>query len=83
MLHAIDRRDWEAVRAAFADTAEARCAITAKHRIDDSFWTVGGHYQIQLEKNQDDWNITHLTLDTAYQDGDRGLTEQAAQRASG
>jgi hypothetical protein len=132
MLHAIDSRNWDAVRAAFADTvttdytslfggepqtqaadslvggwadfvpgfdatqhlagplvveregdtAQARCAITAKHRIDDSFWTVGGHYQIRLAKTNGAWKITHLTLDTAYEDGDRSLPERAAERSS-
>jgi len=98
MLHAIDTRDWPAVRAAFADTvttdytslfgggpqrqpadslvdgwadflpgfdatqhlagplvvtvdgdtARARCAVTATHRIDDALWTVAGHYQVRL-----------------------------------
>jgi hypothetical protein len=94
MLHAIDAQDWNAVRAAFADsvttdytslfggevetpsadalvdgwaaflpgfdatqhlagplvvqvdgdTASARCAVTATHRIDSARWIVGGHY---------------------------------------
>jgi len=132
MLHAIDARDWTAVRVAFADTvttdytslfggeaqtqpadslldgwddflpgfdatqhlagplvvaiegntAQVRCAITAKHRIDEALWTVGGHYQIQLAKTNGDWYITHLTLHTAYQDGDRSLPEKAAERDS-
>lgn len=131
MLHAIDSRNWDAVRAAFAervttdytslfggepqtqpadsvvggwanflpgfdatqhlagplvvdvegDTAQARCAVTGTHRIGDAFWTVGGHYQIRLVKENGEWHITHLTLDTAYQDGDRSLPEKAANRS--
>lgn len=131
MLHAIDARDWNAVRAAFADTvttdytslfggevetqsadalvdgwaaflpgfdatqhlagplvvqvdgdtASARCAVTATHRIDSARWMVGGHYAIRLTQEEDGWGITHLTLDTAFEGGDRSLTEQAAERA--
>jgi len=131
MLHAIDAQDWNAVRAAFADTvttdytslfggevetpsadalvdgwaaflpgfdatqhlagplvvqvegttASARCAVTATHRIGSARWTVGGHYALRLTREEDGWRITHLTLETAFEDGDRSLTEQAAERA--
>lgn len=63
------------------DIASVRCAVTATHRIDSARWTVGGHYAIRLTRDGEGWRITHLTLETAFEDGDRGLTEQAAERA--
>jgi hypothetical protein len=130
MLHAIDTRDWDAVRAAFADTvttdytslfggevetqpaddlvdgwarfvpgfdatqhlagpvvaehdgatAHAHCAITATHCLGEARWIVGGHYALQLTTSATGWRITHLTLETAFQDGDRSLPQQAAER---
>lgn len=132
MLHAIDARDWDAVRAAFADTvttdytslfggevetqpaddlvggwasfvpgfdatqhlagpvvaehdgatARARCAITATHCLGEARWIVGGHYALQLTTSAAGWKITHLTLETAFQDGDLDLPQQAAERAA-
>jgi hypothetical protein len=62
------------------DRARARCAVTAVHRIGDDRWTVGGHYAIRLARGSGAWRITHLTLDTAFETGDRALTERAAER---
>jgi hypothetical protein len=64
------------------DSAQVRCAVTAVHRIGEDVWTVGGHYDVRLKSEAEGWAITHLTLDTAFEQGDRGLTERAGERAS-
>ena len=63
--------------------AAARCAVTGTHRLGDQSWVVGGHYQIDLIRQADNWLIESLTLETAFVDGDSSLPEQALERVAG
>lgn len=60
--------------------ANARCAVTGVHRIGAEYWTVGGHYDMELLRRSDGWAITSLTLHTAWVQGDTGLVDKAQAR---
>jgi hypothetical protein len=62
--------------------ASARCAVTGTHRLGEAAWTVGGHYQMSLSRQDDRWVIEAITLETAFVDGDTGLPERAQERAA-
>ena len=131
LLHAVDRRDWAAVRNSLAEkvdvdytslfggepscptssdligawrdllpgfdstqhlmrpiltriegkTALATCAVTATHALGEARWVVGGHYEIALIRRGSGWQISGITLRTAFVDGDRGLPDKARARA--
>ncbi|HET9986703.1 MAG TPA: nuclear transport factor 2 family protein [Longimicrobiales bacterium] len=134
MLHAIDAREWQEVRSAFADevttdytqlfggdvqtqrsdgliagwrdfaaafdatqhltgpfvvgladdTARAQCAVTARHRMGEAQWIVGGHYDVRLvRRGSHGWAITAITLRVAFIEGDTSLPERARQRVTG
>jgi fermentation-respiration switch protein FrsA (DUF1100 family) len=60
--------------------ATARCAVTGVHRLGAGYWTVGGHYTMELLRRPDGWAITSLTLHTAWVQGDSGLVDEAQAR---
>lgn len=82
------------VAAVLGDRADARCAVTATHRIGPvqggATWVVTGHYEVALTRARSSpptpevpaWRITALTLRTAAVGGDLGLPEQARARVA-
>jgi hypothetical protein len=45
-------------------------------------WMVAGRYRFALERRDGDWKIGAITLDLAYQEGNRGLPETAQARVA-
>ena len=132
LLHAIDRRDWTAVRGHLAeqvrtdytslfggsprtqsatelidswcalvpgfeatqhltgpivadvsgDTARARCAVTAIHRIGRDHWTPSGHYEMELVRTDNLWTIGAIVYRNALVAGDETLPEKAHARVT-
>jgi hypothetical protein len=41
----------------WSDTARARCAVTAVHRLGREHWTVSGHYDVELIRMRSGWAI--------------------------
>ncbi len=62
--------------------AMAEADFTATHRIDDQLWTLGGRYSYELEKSQDRWLVTSMTMTALWETGDRGLVAIAGERAA-
>lgn len=62
--------------------ARARCAITGVHRLGTAYWTVGGHYEMELLRQAGGWEISSLTLHTSWVQGDTGLVEEAQARVA-
>lgn len=65
---------------------EAACQPTVRayhHVVGDGragTWVVAGRYRIRLRQEAGGWKITALTLDTLYEEGDRGLVDVATGR---
>jgi len=63
------------------DRAEASCHVRAMHHApaarSGSDWEVLGHYHFELARSGDTFNITHLTLSTFHQLGNRNLLQEA------
>ena len=131
LLHAIDRRDWTAVRSRLAeqvrtdytslfggeirtqsaaelienwrslvpgfdttqhltgpilanvlgDSARARCAVTAIHRIGRDQWIPSGHYEMGLVRANNRWLIGAIIYRNVLVVGDETLPEKARARA--
>jgi fermentation-respiration switch protein FrsA (DUF1100 family) len=64
-----------------ADTARARCAVTAVHRIAQDHWHVSGHYDIELTRTDRRWAIRAITFHKTLVLGDETLPEKARARA--
>lgn len=65
------------------ERANARCAVTAVHRLGEALWTVGGHYLLGLTRSDDErWRIQSIVLHTAYVQGDRTLPQRAGERVA-
>jgi hypothetical protein len=62
------------------DTARARCAVTAVHRIGPHYWNVSGHYDMELRRIDNAWTISAITYDHALVIGDETLPETARAR---
>lgn len=62
--------------------ATVRCAVTGTHRLDDTFWVVGGHYRFELVRSATGWSITEMELDAKFVTGDTSLPEQAVARVA-
>ena len=62
-------------------TALATCAVTATHVLGEARWVVGGRYEMTLVRGRAGWQITGVTLRTAFVDGDRTLSDKARARA--
>jgi hypothetical protein len=63
------------------DHAVARSYVRATHRLGKSTWVLGGYYTHELERRTSSWCITHVKFTLGYEEGDRGLLAQAAERA--
>lgn len=64
------------------NTATAQADFTATHRLDDGLWVLGGRYDYALEKSDDRWVVTSMTMTALWETGDRGLVTIAGQRAA-
>jgi hypothetical protein len=63
------------------DTARARCAVTAVHRLGRDYWTVSGHYAMELRRASGAWAIAAITYHHVAVLGDETLFERAQTRA--
>ncbi len=63
-------------------SATAQADFTATHRLDDALWVLGGRYDYELEKSDDRWLVTSMTMTAIWESGDRGLVALAGQRAA-
>lgn len=63
-------------------TAKAEADFTATHRIEDTFWVLGGRYSYELEKSNERWLVTSMTMTPLWETGDRALVFQAGERAA-
>ncbi|WP_170753481.1 nuclear transport factor 2 family protein [Ruegeria lacuscaerulensis] len=63
-------------------SATAQADFTATHRLDDALWVLGGRYDYELEKSDDRWVVTSMTMTAIWESGDRGLVALAGQRAA-
>ncbi len=63
-------------------SATAQADFTATHRFDDGLWVLGGRYDYELEKSDDRWVVTSMTMTAIWESGDRGLVALAGQRAA-
>lgn len=67
--------------------ASAEAQVVGRHVIDDETiaggkeWTVGGQYDLRLEKHDERWLIAALKLTATWQEGNRALMQEAARRA--
>lgn len=64
------------------DQATAQADFTATHRIGDALWILGGRYEYALELTETRWVVSGLTMQALWEQGDRGLVQQAAERAT-
>lgn len=65
------------------DTAAiAEADFTATHRIEETLWVLGGRYTYELEKSDDRWLVTSMTMTSLWESGDRGLVAKAGERAA-
>lgn len=72
-----------AVTSANGTSATAEADFTATHRIGDGLWTLGGRYSYELERSDDRWKVTSMTMTALWETGDRGLVAKAGERAAG
>lgn len=63
-------------------SATAQADFTATHRLNDGLWVLGGRYDYELEKSDDRWVVTSMTMTAIWESGDRGLVALAGQRAA-
>lgn len=64
------------------DTAAVFCYGTAVHFLEEEengVWRVGGSYDIDLKKIDNDWKITKIKLNYKYQEGNIKLPQLAAE----
>lgn len=64
-------------------SATADADFTATHRIDNDLWVLGGRYSYELQKSDDRWVVTSMTMTALWETGDRGLVAIAGERAAG
>lgn len=62
--------------------ATAEADFTATHRIEETLWVLGGRYTYELEKSDDRWLVTSMTMTSLWESGDRGLVAKAGERAA-
>jgi hypothetical protein len=60
--------------------AMARSHVRATHWIGDRFWTLGGSYRHDLVMTAEGWLVATMTIERRYEEGDRGLVDQASKR---
>ncbi len=63
-------------------SATAQADFTATHRLDDGLWVLGGRYDYELEKSDNRWVVTSMTMTALWETGDRSLVAIAGQRAA-
>ncbi|MEM7168627.1 MAG: nuclear transport factor 2 family protein [Pseudomonadota bacterium] len=63
-------------------SATAEADFTATHRLDDGLWVLGGRYTYDLEKHNDRWVVSSMTMTALWETGDRGLVAIAGERAA-
>ena len=67
-------------------SAHVFCYGTATHYLEDeagNIWTVVGSYDFDLEQQGEHWNITSMTFNFKYQDGNTSLAQKAIDKISG
>lgn len=62
------------------DRGTLRAQMTARHVLDGRSHLIGGYYAHDLVRTAAGWKITRLGLVISWEEGDRGLFEQAAAR---
>src|SRR5271165_5269328 len=62
------------------DHAVARSYVRATHRFGKATWVVGGYYTHELVRSHDAWRICYVKFTLGYEEGDRALLAQAAER---
>lgn len=65
-----------------AVTAKAEADFIATHRIEVALWVLGGRYSYELEKSNDRWLVTSMTMTPLWETGDRALVALAGERAA-
>ena len=60
-------------------TTTAECNVRAYHRLGDRVWMVAGRYTLTVRGGR----VAGIVLHTLYEEGDRGLVEEAGRRAAG
>jgi hypothetical protein len=64
----------------FGDRAEARCYVQSSHRIDTRAWVRRSMYFCTLQRSRIGWKISLMGVKSLFEDGDRGLIKEAAER---
>lgn len=64
------------------DTATAEAAVDGRHWIDGRLWRPIGDYRWLLRKIDGVWKVTRMTFAMTREIGDRGLAQQAMERAN-
>jgi hypothetical protein len=59
------------------DTATCECNVRAYHRLGGRVWMVAGRYTLAVHAGR----VAGIVLHTLYEEGDRGLVEEATERA--
>lgn len=62
--------------------ATAHADVVASHWIGDAFWQVTGHYDYELARNDDLWNITSMTFTLEGETGSRDVFGPAIEAAA-
>lgn len=64
------------------ENALATADVTASHFIgSDGFWAITGHYEIKLQRSEDDWLIHSLKIYRKDEQGSRDVLAQATEHA--
>lgn len=63
------------------DRATATAFVDGRHWLDGQLWRPVGHYRWELSKIGGDWKVTRMTFAMIREIGDRGIAQQAMERA--
>jgi hypothetical protein len=63
------------------EEASARAFVDGRHWIGEQVWRPVGEYHWRLRKHGGRWKVTHMTFRMTEEIGDRGLAQQAMERA--
>jgi SnoaL-like domain len=66
-----------AVTGSDGDAATCECNVRAYHRLGGRVWMVAGRYTLTVRGGR----VAGIVLHTLYEEGDRGLVEEATERA--
>lgn len=64
------------------EEATARAFVDGRHWIGELLWRPVGEYHWRLQKQDGHWKVTHMTFLMTEEIGDRGLAQQAMERAA-